>query len=375
MDRRTFMKLSAVGAAGIMASAGAETGAAAPPSARRVLGRTGLNVSTIGIGTFRTTEPAVIRVAFDYGVNYLDTARNYHNGRNEEYVGEAIKGMRDKVYIATKVVLDTKDKMMAEVETSLAKLGTDYVDVLMLHHIDSPDQVMSEDGRGFLAEARKQGKTRFVGISTHKNEVEVIDAMLAEPEKLFDVVTVVYNFKSVEPITDAIARAVEGGLGVVAMKTQAGGYETKELGDISPHQAALKWVIQNPNVHTAIPSMVNLDQIKEDTAVMQMEPKLSKRDREVLERYAAAIAPYYCLRCGRCEGTCPEGVDIQTVNRCMMYMEGYRDPGNARAAYAELAPEASLAQCRQCGVCKAQCANGLVLSERLARARHIFEQA
>jgi hypothetical protein len=320
-----------------------------------------------------------MRYALEQGINFLDTARIYHDGNNERWVGEAIQGIRDKVYLATKFVIEGKDgallpkeEMMASVDKSLRELRTDYIDIMFLHHMSSVEQVMYEPAREVLVEAQKQGKIRFLGVSTHANEAVVLDAMVADAAKLYDAAMVTYNFKSDPAIKEAIARAAKAGIGIVAMKTQAGGYETKELGDISPNQAALKWVLQDANVSTTVPSMVNLDQIKEDVAVMHMDFKLTRAESQILERYGKAIAPYYCLRCGQCEGTCPQGVDIPTVNRCLMYAEGYRDLVVARQTYDALMPRVSAAQCAQCGVCAARCAHGLDIAAQMRRAQTFF---
>ena len=357
--------------AGVALPRGAHGQETAQP-AMRTLGRTGIQVTVIGIGTFRTTEPPVIRKAIESGVNFLDTARSYHGGNNEAYVGEALRGLRDKVCVATKITIESKEKMAQAIDTSLSKLETDYVDIMLLHHLSSRGEVMNEDARDVLVKARQAGKVKHLGVSTHQEEVEVLDAMIDDPDKLFDVAMVVYNFKSGEAVAQAIERAAKAGIGIVAMKTQAGGYETKELGDISPHQAALKWVLQNPNIATTVPSMVDLAQIAEDTAVMRMDLKLTRADKRVLEHYGLAIAPYYCLRCGACEPTCPHGVDIPAINRCLMYAEGYRDMPNARAAYAELPRHASLAACGDCASCVAQCPNGLTLADQVRRARTLL---
>jgi len=376
IDRRTFLKAGAIGAAAVSTGSGAlaadaET-AALPAAAYRTLGRTGLKLSSIGIGTFRTTEPAVMRQAFDRGVNFLDTARSYHDGLGEGYVGEALEGYRDRVTVSTKIVRGSKETMVKDIDTSLAKLGTDHVDILMLHHIERREEVLDETARAVLVEAKRQGKARFLGVSTHKNEVEVLDAMLEDPDRIYDAAMVVYNFKSSGALEAALGRATEAGIGIVAMKTQAGGYKTEELGEISPHQAALKWVLRNPNVHSTVPSMVNLDQIKENAAVLHMDVKLSRAERQVLDRYADAIAPYYCHRCGACEATCPYGVDIPTINRCLMYAEGYGDIALAKATHAELAPDRSAAVCRDCTTCVARCARALTVPEQMRRAQALL---
>ncbi len=375
MDRRTFMKFGAAGTAAAVGSGHAmgEEASSTEKRALRTLGRTGMKVGVVGIGTFRITEPAIMQAAFDKGINFLDTARGYHDGRGEGYVGEALKGgYRDKVYICTKVVPGSERKMTRDIEKSLAALGTDYVDILMLHYRASKEDVLNEVSRKVLLEAKKQGKARFLGISTHENEVEVLNAMTDDPDHIYDTVMVKYNFKSDQAIKDAVARAAKAGIGIIAMKTQAGGYKTEELGAISPHQAALKAILQDPNVATTVPSMVNLDQIKEDVEVMYMDQKVTRVDRQILDQYAQAIAPYYCQQCGACKATCPKGVDIPNINRCLMYAEGYRDLANAKASYAAIPNSVSLAACGDCATCQAQCVNSITLTEQLGRAKSYF---
>jgi hypothetical protein len=152
------------------------------------------------------------------------------------------------------------------------------------------------------------------------------------------------------------------------MKTQAGGYLPEAMGKISPHQAALKWALQNPNVTNAIPGMKDMAQLREDIAVMGMPFKYA--DERILRKYHAAIAGFYCDLCGTCEGTCPKGVQISTVNRALMYAEGaYKDHGLAKETYRELPATASADSCLDCPVCTAQCGKGLNIAAKMERAR------
>jgi predicted aldo/keto reductase-like oxidoreductase len=155
------------------------------------------------------------------------------------------------------------------------------------------------------------------------------------------------------------------------MKTQVGGYDTTGLGRITPHQAALKWALQNPRVTAAIPGMKDMTQLREDIAVMGMP--FTYADLRRLDRYAEAIAPFYCSFCGACEAGCHRGVEISTVNRSLMYAEGgYRDISLARATYAELPRQATAAVCADCEVCAARCVNGLNISAKMERARGLL---
>jgi uncharacterized protein len=382
MNRRTFIKAGVVGTATALIAPPALAGSlqqfaasetSFPKPLYRTLGRTGLKITVVSFGAMLTPEPEVIRVALEQGVNYIDTARKYMGGKNEETVGRAVRGMRDKVFIATKTSPDsrTKAEIIRDVETSLRTLGTDHIDVIQLHNVTGEERILLAETREALTLLKKQGKVRFCGVTTHKNEVEVLNALVNDPEHFFDTCLVKYNFKTEQDVSDAIDRAASAGIGIIAMKTQIGGYDTTGQGKISAHQAALKWVLQNPKVTAAIPGMKDLSQLREDVAVMGM--RFSYADQRRLERYADAVAQDYCNFCGACEGGCPRGVEISTVNRALMYAEGgYRDPGLARATYGELPHGASAAACLDCQGCAARCRNGIDIAAKMERARSLL---
>ena len=383
MNRRTFIKAGMVGAttaliappvlADTLQKMADSAPAAFPQPVYRTLGRTGLKISMVGFGAMLTPEPEVIRVAIEQGVNYINTARKYMAGKNEFTVGQAVKGMRDKVFIATKALSESKTKaaIIRDVETSLKALGTDYIDVIQLHDITETAKMFIPETREALTLLKKQGKVRFCGVTTHQNEVAVLNALVDDPDSFFDTCLVKYNFKSDPKVTAAISRAAQAGIGIIAMKTQIGGYDTSGLGRITPHQAALKWVLQNPHVSAAVPGMKDLTELKEDIAVMGMS--FGYADQRRLERYAETIAPYYCSFCGSCEAGCPQGVEISKVNRALMYAEGgYRDLSLARATYAELPGTAGASACLECGTCTARCVNGLDISAKMDRARTVL---
>lgn len=383
MNRRTFIKAGMVGTATALIAPPAfaealqnmaEAGRSAfPKPVYRTLGRTGLKITMVSFGAMLTPEPEVIRAAIDQGVNYVDTARKYMGGRNEEIVGRAVKGVRDKVYIATKTQPESKTKaeIIRDVETSLKALGTDHIDVIQLHNLTGKERIFVTETREALAQLKKEGKVRFCGVTTHKNEAEVLNALVDDPDRFFDTCLVKYNFKSDKEVGAAIDRAAAAGIGIVAMKTQVGGYDTTGMGGITAHQAALKWVLRNPKVAAAIPGMKDMTQLREDIAVMGMP--FTYADVRRLDRYAEAIAPFYCNFCGSCEAGCPQGVEIATINRALMYAEGgYRAMDLARATYAELPYQATAAACSGCKGCSARCVNGLDIAAKMGRARSVL---
>ena len=374
INRRDLLKIGVSGAAafGLMGVGNLFGAEPAATIAYRTLGRTGLKVTTLSFGAMLTPEPEVIRFGLDMGINYVDTARRYLNGRSEDVVSTAIKGIRDKVYVATKTqpTSNTKEAIMKDVETSLMNLQTDHIDVIQFHSLDSPQRAFIPEVREAYVKLREQGKVRFFGVTTHTNQAEVIDAVVNDPEKFFDTVLVAYNFKTETSVKEAIARAKAADIGVIAMKIQMGGYRTREdAKSITPEQAAanLKWVLQDTNVSNAIPGIRTVEQVTQMVSVMGK--KLTKADERILRSYAQAIDPYYCRLCGQCESTCPNGVGISTVNRALMYAQGYKEYALAKATFDE-APKAAL--CSTCSGCVARCVNGLNVAEKMRQARSFF---
>ena len=381
MKRRDFLKLGIVGAASAAAGLSGLSGIskAAGPSAPpgpvyRTLGRTGLKITIVSFGAMLTPEHEVMEAAFDLGLNYVDTARRYMNGRNEEIVGRALKGRRDKMYVATKTQPGSASKkdIFHDVETSLSKLGTDHIDVIQLHNLDAGNKgrLFAPETREALLELRKQGKVRFFGCTTHTNQADVLNALADDPDKFFDTVLVGYNYKTAPEVKEAIGRAAKGGIGVIAMKTQAGGYKTDALGPISPHQAALKWVLDDSNVTAAIPGIKDMRMLQENMAVMGM--KLTAGDMRILERYSKAIDGYYCHFCAKCEPTCPQKVAISVINRSILYFESYGSMELALSTYKELPSAASASACLGCGECVARCVHGLDVASKMGKARSFF---
>jgi uncharacterized protein len=382
IDRREFLRIGLAGTTSVLLGweglADAMQIAASesfvfPAPVYRTLGRTGLKITIVSFGAMLTPEPEVIKIAFDHGVNYVDTARRYMGGKNEEIVARALKGKRDKVYVATKISPSSRSKeaMFKDVETSLRALDTDYVDIIQLHNLTGrEDRIFNPEIRETLVRLKEQGKVRFFGVTSHTNEAEVLNALVDDKDRFFDTALVKYNFKSSQETKEAIARASRANIGVIAMKTQAGGYTTEKPGPFTPHQAALKWVLEDKHVTAAIPGMRDITQLREDIAVMGM--RFGYLDKLILKRYAKAVEPYYCHLCGQCEATCPRGAAISTINRCLMYAEAYKSPVLASSTYQEIPSSRSASACLACSDCVARCVNGLDIAVKMRRARKLL---
>src|SRR6266852_5337792 len=292
--------------------------ASAQPAARAganvqryvTLGRTGMQVSDISFGGSRlgAGEGDIVRHALDRGINYFDIADSYRGGDSETTVGEALRGKRDRVYLASKTYAspsDRRDSMMHSLEQSLRRLRTDYVDVYFNHAVNDVDRLKNPEWREFTARAKQQGKIRFVGMSGHAGRlVECLDYALDTDG--VEVILVAYNFgqdptfyQQFTRSLDFVARQPElprvlqkakgKGVGVVAIKTLMGArlndMRPFEKGGATFSQAAFRWVLSNPDVDGLIISMTGPDRIDEYLGASGWR-SAAHDDLPLLQRYA-----------------------------------------------------------------------------------------
>jgi uncharacterized protein len=343
----------------------------------RTLGNTGIKLPVVSMGVMNADNPELVKAALDAGIIHLDTAWYYQMGRNEEMIGQQIKSRpRDSYVIATKIYeprdketglfpADAKvDSFIEKFQTSLKRLGLDYVDILYLHNISRKESVVFEPYLEIMKKFKKEGKTRFIGVSTHRNEPEVVRA--AADSKAYDVVLTSYNFKQqyLADLESAIAYAAKAGLGIVAMKTQAGGYwDGKEKQFPINMKAALKWALKNENIHTAIPGFTTFDQMYLDLSVME-DLALTPEEKTALQPPAdLKVTGLFCQQCEKCLRQCPAKLEIPTLMRSYMYAYGYRNYGEARHALDSV--DLSRAACNDCSACKVKCSMGFDIKDRV----------
>jgi len=354
-----------------------QSGAAPSSSAIKLsyktLGRTGLRVTSVGFGCMITSDPSVIERAADLGINYFDTARSYSRGNNERMVGAALGVKRKQIVLSTKTHASDKTGMMQHLDQSLRELNTDYIDIWYLHARSDPAEI-TDDHIEAQQLAKQQGKVRFIGVSTHSGQPQLIPWMIQK--KAFDVVLAAYNFTMDPAMDKAVETASEAGLGVVAMKVMAGGARSHKPGDpiggklAQPGAmlSALKWVVKNPNVATTVPSITDMDQLDENLKAMQYA--FNAIDAGILTAHLERIRPLYCRMCGACEGTCREGLPVADVLRCLTYADGYGQFALGRERYLELAQ--APVRCADCAGCTVDCPHGVHVARRMARAQELF---
>jgi hypothetical protein len=328
----------------------------------RRLGRTNVLVSDISLGSANIRDVAVARRALDGGVNYFDTSPDYAATGSERVLGEAMKGRRDQVFVATKfcgahghLLPDTPvSQIIAAVEDSLRRLDTDYIDLIHIHSCDRLERLLAPSFHEAFDRLKEQGKARFLGVSSHAPNLEPV-ATAAIDSGRFDVLMLAYHFGMWNNFGAILDRAAANGVGVVAMKTLKGAKHTKLAAfhdeTASYSHAAFRWVLANPAVSCLVVSMSTPQQVEEYLAASGSAPRPA--DTALLERYDRLTAGDYCQpHCGACLDACPQGLPINDVLRYRMYARDYGWDDEGARLYARLQRNAAL-----CADCAAPCAH------------------
>ncbi|MDR1667754.1 MAG: aldo/keto reductase [Bacteroidales bacterium] len=372
VNRRKFIKLSVAAGASIAANyagvqAAENVGRKTVAMPERILGRTNIKLPILSMGVMRADNQAIVRAAYHSGIFMFDTANGYQNGKNEEMLGEFFTGKkRESFMLATKVKEsvgdDAASKFLEKFEISMKRLKTDHVEILYYHALSRPEEVNFSPVVEAMVKLKEAGRAKYLGVSTHSNEPGVINAAIDNGN--YDVVLTSYNFTQSHrgELDKALERAVNAGLGTVAMKTMAGGYLDREHTRKVNAKAALKWAWQNPHIHTAIPGFTSFDEL-EECLEAAAHPELSEEEREFIASTSCQHG-LYCQGCKSCIAQCPEKLPIPDIMRAYMYNYGYNSPMLAKSTLLEL----NLADhpCRKCASCKVTCTNGFQIAEKIS---------
>ncbi|NHJ49561.1 MAG: 4Fe-4S dicluster domain-containing protein [Asgard group archaeon] len=372
----------------------------------RTLGKTGIKVSILGYGILRLPEKRrgrididesirMIRRSIDNGLNFVDTAYNYHNGKSEVILGQALKdSYREKVTLMTKCPtweIKTEEDFNRILDEQLARLEVDYIDIYLFHNINEKrykEIILKFNLFDKMLEAKKKGKIKHIGFSSHekpKNIKKYID------ENDFEVVLVQYNF--VDPINEEIIQyAHDKGLGVILMGPCGGGRLTNEPteemkqwltpGKTNFSDLAFKFVWSNPHVTIALSGMSSEKIVDENMALASSKNyQLNAKERERLGKVAQKFQETYdldCTQCGYCDN-CPEDVNIKLIFKELMRSRNPLNMHKARANYrgiglAKRFPGKNALACVECGECLEKCPQEIPIIDRLKEAHSILKE-
>jgi len=311
VDRRRFLRAATGTVIGAAMAPGAVVAAAAPLAMtntgpdqipRKPLGKTGERVSIIGVGgyhlgTMRAGDDAVrlVQEAVDAGVTFFDNAWEYNDHRSEEWMGLALQGRRDKVFLMTKVCTHGRGKTVAmqQLEESLRRLRTDRLDLWQIHEViyeNDPDLHFARGGViEALDEAKRQGKVRFVGFTGHKNPA--IHLKMLARNYPFDTVQMPLNcfdgtYRSFEQ--QVLPELERRGIAALGMKS-LGGDGQPILHGVVDAEEALRYAMSLP-VATTISGMDSLDVLRQNVTIARGFTPMAPADMQALRQRCRSFA-------------------------------------------------------------------------------------
>nr|WP_295732778.1 aldo/keto reductase [uncultured Intestinibacter sp.] len=333
----------------------------------RYFGKTGMKIKRVGFGGIpiqRISQEDTNKVIDELekcGVNFIDTARGYTV--SEEYLGNALKGRREKFYIATKSMSRDYESMKRDIEISLKNLQTDYIDLYQMHNVKPAeyDTLFSEDkAYRALLEAKEQGKIKHIGITSHG--LETVEKAV-ESDK-FETIQFPYNI--VENQADEVfKRAYEKGVGTIVMKPLAGGA-------IDDGTLAMKYLLSREYIDVAIPGMDSPQQVIENTDVLQ-NYELTEEDNKKIAKIKSELGTNFCRRCEYCL-PCPKGINIPQNFLLEGYYNRYNLKDWAVDRYRGLAENERASNCIECGACQKKCPYELPIIDMLKKVVDTLEK-
>ncbi len=352
----------------------------------RKLGNTGVKLPVVSMGTGNCDNPNLVREALDRGVKLLATHEYYLNGNNEKMIGQVMKDRpRDSCMILTGtgkgLEIDFKNgkfgqktninTFLESVNSCLERLQVDYVDILNAPFAGSREAVYYEPLLKAMESIKKQGKARYLGIASHNIEHEAIRS--AADTGIYDMVTIAYNFRktNLQELDEAMQYAAHKGLGIIGMKTMAGVYWDKDKKQPINTRAALKWVLQNENIHTTIPDCSSFDELHQDIDIMADIGLTDEELRDLDPPAGETTTGLYCQQCNKCLTQCPENIDIPTMMRSYMYAYGYKNLSLARHTMDRM-DQHGLA-CEGCNECQVNCTMGFDVRGKIQDISRIKE--
>jgi len=349
---------------------------------KRILGRTGWGLSTIGFGAIKLPRipqkecDLLLNRAIDKGINFVDTADCY--GDSEEKIGKALSHRRREFYLATKVDERDGPGVRKKLERCLQRLRTDCIDLALFHDVrDSEyDRIFDRGGLETLEEARRRGMVREIGISIPHSITMMKKAI---ESGAFSALMVAFSVLDEDRLAaDLLPMAHDRGVGLIAMKPLAGGkmaepqrsLRGEEIGiGESPAQLSLRYVLSNPYITCAIPGMMRIRELEENLYVGERPRELGVEEIKMLMELAGDAGKGFCRNCGYCL-PCPEGVAIPDIFRLEGYHERYGLREWAEEQYRSLEVDATA--CSDCGQCTELCPYQVPVPERLREAHRIL---
>ena len=338
----------------------------------RDLGQTGLRVSSIGLGCVQlaSSRPEIaipiVQRAVELGINYFDVAKGY--GDAEIKLGQGVAHRREDVILSTKTGAKTRENAWDDIQASLKRLGTSYLDNVHLHALREGEDMDQRLGPGgaieALIEAKTQGLIHHIGCSAHRSE-SIIEGIQRFP---FEIILIPMNIVERDPLNELIPLCQDKGVGVTIMKPIATG--------LLPATLALKWLLNQP-IATAVPGTTTLAELEENAKVGYRDLTLTTGEQEQIQAIKDDLEHVRCRVCSLCM-PCPQkiaismvlGTDVVYDHHRTMGPDAFRSfPWSQERIKKDLEHRSAtidaIESCTQCGECEDRCPHNLPIMTML----------
>ncbi len=361
-------------------------------------GETGKKVSAVGFGGMRFETPenieknaALVKMAYDAGINYFDSAPFYCNDKSEDIFGEAIKQIqktadRNSFYIATKTSQDNPAAVRKELERSLKRLNVEYIDFYYFWCIINYDQYENRKANGVLAEFEKlkeEGLIKHVCVSTHMTGDNIAKMLDDYP---FEAVLLGYNVTNFAYRQKALDYAAKLHKPVVVMNPLAGGLipENPKMFDFiktaanqTVTQAAIGFLINDPTIMTALIGFSNQKQIEEAIAAVDNFEPISQKKINDIKKHLNKCFDKICTGCRYCD-KCPQGVEVPKLMDAYnhLMLSGTKSMIERLYWHWSIDPKTKpWDKCVNCRLCEKLCTQKLPITERLQQMQTAYDES
>lgn len=372
----------------------------------RRFGNTGEQISALGFGCMRFPEyeqdgkhfvdqdkvDDMIMTAYKKGVNYFDTAPYYCNQNSENALGKAVKDFRKEILISTKIPLEVCNKpgdYRRQLEKSLNKLGTDYIDFYHFWGINKgsfDNIIMKQDLLADALKCKEEGLIRHISFSFH-DAPEVIKHIIdTSIERGIPMESMLVQYNLIDRSNEEmLAYATAKGLGTVAMGPVGGGRlaapteMTEKLTNnknLATYALAFKFCLGNPNLCCALSGMQTLEMVEQNTDLASDNTAFSEEEWRQLGDSLETLKKFndlYCTGCKYCQ-PCPAGINIPQIFNMYTYLNVYGLKDHAKWMYRDYVAKDGklLKDCLNCGKCENACPQHLKIRKELKRVEEIF---
>lgn len=328
------------------------------------LGKTDLRVSRFGFGAVQICRipeadaVGLVREAVDRGINLIDTAHGYPD--SEEILGKALKGIRDKVIITSKSFETSKDTFLNDLETSLKRLGTDYIDIFLFHDASRDkklDELINNGVVEALIKERVKGKIGFIGFSCHNPDIIERYYSIAD----FSTLMMPVNFVSTEFVEGNYDKLVKEDIGIMGMKPLGGGR-------IEDARVSLKYINQFEKVIPII-GMQSIEEFEENLKLINIKEPIDENDRKIMQEIKEELGDKFCRGCGYCL-PCEQDINIPEINYLKVFFKQFSFDEVVKPERTRVVEKVD--DCIECGECIERCPYNLDIINMIKENRDYY---